>query len=57
MLAMNDTNRRKKIRSGLPQHDIAFGSGAAVLAAFADRPLLLQVQASCRVAANQRFGP
>jgi len=36
----------------IPQHNIAFGSGAAVLAASADRPLLLQLQAPCRVEAN-----
>src|ERR1700688_685372 len=34
-----------------------FGSGAAVPAASADRPLLLPLQAWCCVAANRRFGP
>jgi len=33
------------------------GSGAAVLAPSADSPLLLQLQASCRIAVNRRSGP
>jgi hypothetical protein len=34
-----------------------FGSKAAALAAFADRPLRLQLRASCCTAVNRRLGP
>jgi hypothetical protein len=41
----------------LTDQNSRFGSGAADPVASADRPLSLTLQASCRTAANRRFGP